>query len=155
MFEWLGLEVIPLSIFLVTGIIMIVFLSEGMVFVGIFILGGMMSIGYLNHAQHLEEQFVLERFSEGQSLKCGLWRGELTLVNPNDGWRWDKDIGFVKNDQIVGEPDLCRVIAQEAPLPQPIAYMGIYLILVTFLVSTRFFVQALLQKESKDESDDE
>ncbi len=148
-----GWELIPLSIFLIAGFVMIVFLSEGMVFVGVLILAGAMNILYLNHAKHLEEQFVLQSFNAGQSLKCGLWRGELTLINPHNGWRWEEGIGFVKNDQIIGDIDLCKVIAEEPPLPQTIAYLGIYLVLIAFLVSIRLLIQALIQKENKYDPD--
>jgi Ca2+/Na+ antiporter len=158
MLEYIGvLELTLLSVMLIVGVFMVVFSSEGVLFLGVSILMVMMSILYGSHTHYLEEQFMLQRFSDGQSLQCGLWRGELTLVNPHNGWRWDKEIGFIKNDQIIGDIDLCKLVEEKEEislLVLPFGYMGVYLVLIALLVSIRSLVQALVKTEKKDDTDD-
>lgn len=117
-------------------------------FFGVLILGGIVFILYGNHCSFDAKAYVLKRFNEGVALECGLWRGESVLVDPNNGWRWDKKIGFVKNDQIRNDPKLCRVIGEEAPEPSSVLYWLFY---VTAAVTLLIFRNISLRwRESLD-----
>jgi hypothetical protein len=133
-----SLELWTLSILTLIGIGFILLgKTPGMPFIGTLVLGGIIFILYGNHCTHDKKDYILKRFSEGRALECGLWRGEGVLVDPNNGWRWEKQIGFVKNDHVRNDPQLCHVIGEDAPEPSSFAYWLIYISTVLTLLSFR------------------
>lgn len=106
-------------------------------FFGTLILGGIVYILYGNHCSHDAKAFVLKRFNEGAALECGLLRGDSVLVDPNNGWRWEQKIGFVKNDQIRNDSKLCHVIGEDAPEPSSVLYWLFYVTAAVTLLTLR------------------
>jgi hypothetical protein len=106
-------------------------------FFGTLILGGIVFIQYGNHCSYDAKAYVLKRFNEGAALECGLWRAESVLVDPNNGWRWEQKIGFVKHDQIRNDPKLCRVIGEDAPEPSSALYWLFYISTTVILLTLR------------------
>lgn len=124
-----SIELWPLSILILIGVGFILLgKTPAMPFLGMIVLGGIVSILYGNHCTYDAKEYVLKRFNEGAALECGLWRGESVLVDPNNGWRWEKQIGFVKNDQIRNDLNLCHVIKESAHEPSSFAYWLVYIV---------------------------
>lgn len=132
MFESIGFaEMLLLGVLTLVAMAIIIFSSESsLVFMGSLLFGLILSIPYLNQEQYLAQEFVLKRFKEGKSIECGLWRGERTLVNPNAGWNYFPNTGFVKDDQIRSDVGLCSVMGEEAPEPSVLPFMLIYILVL-------------------------
>ena len=82
-------ELTFLGILTLMSLIMITFPEEAKFpLAGAFVLSMIMVIAYTTHSIHLDKEFVLKRFNEGQAIECGLLRGERTLINPKSGWRY-------------------------------------------------------------------
>lgn len=137
MFEYInGWEWLPIALFTFIGFLMIQIVKRTDVpFMGVVVLGMIMFIAYSVHSNNQAKEFVLQRFSEGQSIECGLWRGESALIDSHNGWKHVPNLGFVKGDQIHNDPGICNVIAQEAPEPSVVSYGFAYMVLlaVSFL----------------------
>lgn len=132
MFESTGFpELLLLGVLTLVAMAIIIFSSENsLVFMGSLLFGLILSIPYINYENHLDKEFVLKRFKEGKSIECGLWRGERTLVNPNAGWNYLPNTGFVKDDQIRSDVGLCSVMGEEAPAPSALPFMLIYILVL-------------------------
>lgn len=100
------------------------------IFVGMIVLGGIVSIAYTNHSAYLQERFTLQRFHEGRALICGMWRGENVRVDPKTGWNLEEGVGFVKGDVIVNDVGVCRVIGEHTPEPSSVPYAFAYAAMV-------------------------
>ncbi|MCX6061152.1 MAG: hypothetical protein NT103_02745 [Campylobacterales bacterium] len=123
------IEIWFVSFLLFVGVIFILFgKSFEKPFFGALILGGVIFIFHSQHTVYDHQQHVLKRFEEGKALDCGLWRGEGTLVYGKNGWKWEKEIGFVKGDTILKDPKLCDVIGETSPEPSSVPYWFLYVI---------------------------
>lgn len=137
------------------GILMILVPKQGeKTFFGIVVLSAIMTIAYSDHRDHLEKEFVIKRFSQGNLLQCGLWRGESILIDPNNGWRWENEIGFIKNDTVRSDPGLCHVIGEEAPKPFVFSYLAVLLIELALCFTLRSLVQSLWHPEEEEDASD-
>lgn len=136
-------------VIIVIGFILIGKSSEKPFFGGV-ILGLLIFLMHSQHTQYDAKEYLLKRFQEGKAIECGFLRGDGTLVDPNKGWSFKKGIGFVKDDMIKTDPNLCRVIGEEPPIPSSIPYWFSYLVIliVLFLLrpKTLKFCYALDQK---------
>lgn len=140
-------EMVLLGLLLFIGTAFIALSKEGfMIFAGIFVIGGVYSIVYIQHSAVLEKQFVLEQFKQGEALECGLWRGEGVLVDPNNGWRYEESIGFIKGDAIRNDPELCRVINKEAPEPPSLLYWAAFMTAVATIIVMRLLFRRFDKK---------
>ena len=137
MFEYInGWEWFPVGFFAFVAFLMILFVEEvGMTWLGILVLGMIIFIGYNVSADNQAKEFVLKSFNEAHAIECGLWRGESTLVDRHNGWKYVPALGFVKEDQIHNDLGLCRVVSKEAPSPSEVPYWMAFLtmILISFL----------------------
>ncbi|OYZ56540.1 MAG: hypothetical protein B7Y17_06820 [Sulfuricurvum sp. 24-42-5] len=150
-------ELILLGVLTLMSIVMITFPKEAKFpFVGAFVLSMIMVITYSTHSIHLDKEFVLKRFQEGQAIECGLLRGERTLINPKSGWTYLPDTGFIKGDQIQNDPSLCNVMGEEAPEPSTIPYAFALMVELMLFFALRAVVQKQLnEEEDNNESDHE
>lgn len=103
---------------------------------GIVAIGGVVSIGYMNHTQHQQERMIVRAFNEGRVLECGLFRGQSFKVDSSKGWVREDGVGFVKGDTIINDVGVCRVIGLAPKEPSMVSYwmffvsvMGILMIL--------------------------
>lgn len=152
MIEFTGFaELLLLGVLTLIAMAIIVFPDEGsFLFIGPLLLGLILSIPYLNQENLVAQEFVLKRFKEGKSIECGLWRGERTLVNPNAGWNYLPDTGFVKDDQIRSDLGLCGVIGEEAPTPS----VGQYALLFMLEFMASFGLRYILRIKSGGQTDE-
>lgn len=147
-------ELILLGTLTLMCIIMITFPEEAKFpFVGAFVLGMIMVIAYSTHSIHLDNEFVLKRFNEGQAIECGLWRGERTLINPKSGWRYLQGTGFIKGDHIQNDPTLCNVMGEEAPEPSTVPYVFALIIELILFFGLRAVVQTQLNEEEENDNE--
>lgn len=131
-----GWEWLPIVLFTFAGFFMIQFVEDiEMTWLGAFVLAIVMALAYNTSENNQAKAFVLQRFNEGQSIECGLWRGESALINPHNGWKHVPNLGFVKGDQIHNDLGVCNVIAEKAPEPSVVPYGFAYMVLlgVSFL----------------------
>lgn len=150
-------ELILLGTLTLMCIIMITFPEEAKFpLVEASVLGMIMMIAYSTHSIHLDKEFVLKRFNEGQAIECGLLRGERTLINPKSGWRYLQGTGFIKGDQIQNDPSLCNVMGEDAPEPSIVPYVFALIVELILFFGLRAVVQTQLNKEEdNNESDHE
>jgi hypothetical protein len=151
MFEYInGWEWLPIVLFTFTGFLMIQFVKDiEMTWLGVIVLTMIMFIAYDTSANNQAKAFVLQRFNEGQAIECGAWRGESTLINPHNGWKYVPHLGFVKGDQIHNDLGVCNVIAQNAPEPSVVPY-GFALAFELMIV---FGLRMPIQKALSDEEE--
>lgn len=149
----LEISIVAFIVFL--GIVFILFSNDmGLVFLGPLLLIGATFIVYINHVKHLNHEFLIESFEASEKIECALWIGEHKLIDQGSGWRYNEGLGFVKGDTVFSAPGLCRVIGKEPPPPPLFPYMGVLLLSVVALFSSRALIQALIRKErGEDESD--
>lgn len=114
------------------------------VFIGIVVIGGIVSLVYTNHTHYIGEQFLMEQFHEGRALECGMWIGESARVDPLKGWSYEEEVGFIKGDVIINDVRVCSVIGRAFPEPSTVPYwmffvslMGILMILRAVTMSSR------------------
>jgi hypothetical protein len=132
-----SVEVWVLSILLLIGVLFILFgKGSEYVFVGMVVIGGVISVTYTYHTHLLGERFLMKQFHEGMVLECGLWRGMSTRVDRLSGWRYEEETGFLKGYVIINDPSVCRVIEKPFPQPSSVLYwivfvtdMGVLMIL--------------------------
>jgi hypothetical protein len=131
-------EVWLLGVLFLIGVGFILF-GKGleMVFVGMVVLGGITNIAYSNYSNTLDERYVLQRFNEGKALSCGIYRGEGVRVDPLQGWVREKGVGFVKEDLIVNDIGVCRVIGEKAPEPSSVPYWMVFISTLAILLTLR------------------
>lgn len=131
-------EVWLMSVLLLIGCGFILF-GKGVefIFVGMIVLGGIVSIAYTNHSAYQQERFALQRFHEGRALICGMWRGENVRVDPKTGWNLEEGVGFVKGDMIVNDVGVCRVIGEHTPEPSSVPYAFTYAAMVGVMLGLR------------------
>ena len=143
-------EVLLLSVLLLIGALFILY-GRGLeyVFVGMIIIGGVVSIGYENQSRYIQERFTLNSFDKGLALSCGLWRGESARVDRNSGWRYEEGTGFVKGDVIINDPGICRVIDKPFPEPSSVPYWIVLTTLMGILMILRSVILGV-----KEENDD-
>lgn len=150
-------EMVLLGLLLFIGTAFIALSNDELkLFAGMVVIGSVYSIVYIQHSAYMEKQFVLEQFKQGESLECGLWRGEGVLVDPNNGWRYEESIGFIKGDAIRNDPELCRVISKEAPEPPNLLYWAAFITTVLSVMLLRYALRSnekLIQTD--EENDDE
>lgn len=145
-----GWEWLPLVICTIAGFIMIAFTKRGdIAFMGTIVLLMTMILAYETHSNNLDKEYVLKRFTQGQALKCGLWRGESLLVDSKSGWKFEENIGFIKGDQIHNDHGMCSVIGEESPRASEIPY-GFALI---FELMLAFGLRAVFIKHVTDEEE--
>lgn len=148
-------ELTFLGILTLMSLIMITFPEEAKFpLAGAFVLSMIMVIAYTTHSIHLDKEFVLKRFNEGQAIECGLLRGERTLINPKSGWRYLQGTGFIKGDHIQNDPTLCNVMGEEAPKPSTVPYVFALIVELILFFGLRAVVQTQLnEEEDNDELD--
>ena len=131
-------EVWLLSVLLLIGAGFILF-GRGIefAFMGMGVIGGVVSIVYTNQAQYVQENFTLQCFNEGRALSCGMWRGEGIRVDFSQGWVKEKGVGFVKGDVIVNDIGVCRVIGEKTPEPSSIPYWMAFISTLAILLTLR------------------
>lgn len=146
-----GWEWLPIVMLTVAGIIMMLFKRETeMTFFGIIVLVMTMMLAHETHQNNLDKAFVLKRFNEAHAITCvGGGSGEQTLINPKSGWRWEKNIGFVKGDQIHNDLGVCSVIGEESPTPSFVPYA----FALMFELMLGFVLRAAMQKQLKEEEE--
>jgi len=151
MFEYInGWEWLPIVLFTFAGFLMIQFVKDiEMTWLGVIVLTMIMFIAYGTSANNQAKAFVLQHFNEGQSIECGLWRGESALINSHNGWKHVPNLGFVKGDQIHNDLGVCNVIAQKTPEPSVVPY-GFALV---FELMLAFGLRMPVQKALRDEED--
>ncbi len=149
-------ELILLGTLTLMSIIMITFPEEAKFpLVGAFVLSMIMVIAYSTHSIHLDKEFVLKRFNEGQAIECGLFRGERTLIHSKSGWIYQSNIGFIKEDRIHNDLGWCNVIGEESPEPSTVPYAFALIIELMVCFALRGAVQSALKKEDNNEPDHE
>lgn len=114
------------------------------VFIGIVVIGGVVSLVYTNHTHYIGEQFLMEQFYQGKALECGMWIGESARVDPLKGWSYEEEVGFVKGDVIINDVGVCSVIGIAFPEPSMVPYwmffvsvMGMLMILRSVIMGSR------------------
>lgn len=107
------------------------------VFVGMVVIGGVITIVYTNHTHYVGERFLMEQFHEGRALECGMWIGESARVDPLKGWSYEEGIGFVKGDVIINDVGVCSVIGKPFPEPSKVPYWMFFVSLMGILMILR------------------
>jgi hypothetical protein len=141
-------ELILLGVLTLISIVMITFPKDARFpLVGTLLLGLITMIIYGSSASNQAKEFVLQRFNEGQSIECGLWRGESALIDSHNGWKHVPNLGFVKGDQINNDLGVCNVIAQQVPEPSVVPYAFALLFELMIVFGLRMPVQKALRDE--------
>jgi hypothetical protein len=117
------------------------------IFVGMVVIGGIVTIAYSNHSNYLDERFTLQRFNEGRALACGMWRGEGVRVDLSQGWVKEKGVGFVKGDVIVNDIGVCRVIGEKTPEPSSVPYWMAFVSTLAILLTLRAVTLGILEED--------
>lgn len=152
MLEFIGTgELAFLGFLTFVSLMMIIIPKDAKVYIGgTFIICMLMVIVYTHHRHHLDKEFVLKRFQEGQAIECGLWRGESSMIQSSSGWTYQPNIGFIKDDRIHNNLGYCNVIGQKAPDPSTVPYTFALLIELMVFFGLRSAVQSALKKEEEE-----
>lgn len=145
-----GIMLLSMSIMVIGSLLILLSTKAEINIVGMIIMIVALFIVHSNHSRYLEDTFIKECFEQGDKLVCGLWIGEKTLISKDSGWRWDKDVAFVKQDQIFSAPGLCRVLGKEPPQPPFFAYAGILVVLIALLVAIRSLIMGTIEEKGED-----
>lgn len=98
--------------------------------------------------------FILERFKAGDAIECGLFRGNQTLVDLNNGWKLYGKDRFIKGDQIINEIGWCNVQGKEPTYPIDWNNWFFYGAIIIGGMVLRFLLQNV-RKSLHDEMDKE
>lgn len=151
-----GWEWLPLIICTIAGFIMVSFTKRvDMAVIGTIVLFMTMILAYETHSNNLDKEYVLKRFTQGQALKCGLWRGESLLVDPKSGWKFEENIGFIKGDQIHNDHGMCSVIGEESPRASDIPYVFALIFELMLAFGLRAVFVNYVEKEEEKNHDTE
>jgi hypothetical protein len=149
-------ELWTMVFFLVIGISFLLFSHKAeLLFAGVVALGGVVMIAYNNHSHYLSERFVLQQFHEGSALACGMWRGEGARVDRLKGWQYQEGVGFVKDDIIINDPSVCRVIDKPFPEPSSVPYWMGFVSGMGIIVLLRFATQGRVEEKESDTHEEE
>lgn len=88
--------------------------GSGALTLAIIIVGSNAMMMHENLQKEADKAFVYERFSAGEKIECGLWRGSRTIADPAKGWILEEE-RFIKDDQILTDASLCSVVDKSAP----------------------------------------
>jgi len=154
MFETInGWEWLPVGFFTFVAFLMIQFVEDdGMTWLGVLVLGMITYIGYNVSADNQAKEFVLKSFNEKYAIECGLWRGESTLVDRHNGWKYVPALGFVKEDQIHNDLGLCHVVSKEAPSPSEVPYWMAFLTMTLIAFLIRHTIERIETEEDQEET---
>lgn len=151
------LQWIPIVLFTLAGMILLLFKREGsMTFFGILMLVTTMLLVHETHQDSMDKAFVLKRFNEAHPITCaGGYRGDHTLIDLKEGWRFEEHIGFIKGDHIHNDLGICKVIGEESPGVSiaPYVFTLLFELLLGFIL--RAAMQKELSKEQEKENQDE
>ncbi len=87
--------------------------------------------------QQMDKAFVFERFSAGDPIECGLWRGSRMIADPSKGWTLNKD-RFIKDDQVLSDASLCSVVNKTPPKAPWFESVFTMIVIVLVMVLGRF-----------------